>query len=315
MLAACAASGRLRDDRHDISQYPNILSSTADRFEPADEVGGGFVGTFRRRVLKKNDFSVARSQCFAFSAQKLGDNRLALRRAIDVERPTHREMFAPVVEHVHFVRFKETSLSLVVDESVVFPTVPEPVDETEIFLVAFEFAGCGKSDPTRSAAADLIQRRKAPGEIIRLVLTGCSSRQEADPARLCRKSCDQCRRLEGRSNGREIIERPSAEPVGKQDEIETRLFRLCNLRQQRIETEMLRCRGLTPGGGVMAERCEGKTEIHQKLLHSDRENRVACQLPGNNAAAIDDGKHIAIGGDHQRQRVAQIDACSDTGRR
>jgi hypothetical protein len=60
----------------------------------------------------------------------------ALRIAGDVQRAAHLEVFSAVVEGVHFGFVEEDFLGAVVDECVVFPTVPQPGDDLDEFLGA-----------------------------------------------------------------------------------------------------------------------------------------------------------------------------------
>ncbi len=62
----------------------------------------------------------------------LEDHRLALGRALDVERPLHLEELALVVERVQLVRIDEDAALLVGDVGVVLPGVPEPLHHVQV---------------------------------------------------------------------------------------------------------------------------------------------------------------------------------------
>jgi hypothetical protein len=54
----------------------------------------------------------------------LNDDRPALDRPRNVQRPAHRQMFALVVKHMHFLRIEEDAACLVPPPCVVCPAIP-----------------------------------------------------------------------------------------------------------------------------------------------------------------------------------------------
>ena len=71
----------------------------------------------------------------------LHDHRPALDRAGDIERAAHREIFALVIEHMHFRRIEEDAVLDVADESIVGPAIPQPGDHVvELARAAIAFA-------------------------------------------------------------------------------------------------------------------------------------------------------------------------------
>src|SRR6516225_8372159 len=82
----------------------------------------------------------ARRQLFAgFRGPRLEQHGMALRWTGHVERPSHREIRAPVVQEVHLVRNEVATCGAIPNEGIVIPTIPQPahhIREFDCTLVA-----------------------------------------------------------------------------------------------------------------------------------------------------------------------------------
>ncbi len=104
----------------------------------------------------------------------LHDDRMALRRACNVQRPAHLEEPSAMIEHVALVGIEETAARAIAHECVVVPAVPQPAHDVGEFLrariafamlemrVAVEVARlvhARRRDevPARTAAADVVE--------------------------------------------------------------------------------------------------------------------------------------------------------------
>lgn len=113
----------------------------------------------------------------------LDDDRPALHRPRDVERPAHRKVLALVVEHMQPLRVEIEPAFGVADEGVVGKAVPQAGDDVVEFarplvalvmldmLVEAEIqrrVGVGRGDdvPARAAAADMVERGEPAGNVI-----------------------------------------------------------------------------------------------------------------------------------------------------
>lgn len=90
----------------------------------------------RQRVLVGEDgIRVAGGQFLAvIRCAGLEDNRPALWRAADVQRPGDREEFTLMVQRMQFLRVEEAAAGLVADKRVVFPGVPQSFHHLQKFI-------------------------------------------------------------------------------------------------------------------------------------------------------------------------------------
>lgn len=129
----------------------------------------------------------------------LHQQRMALRGAGEVQRAPHLEEPAVVIDDVDLVPLGPHAALRVGHDRVVLPAIPQllgDLDELVRPLVAprvrrlgvkAEVPGgvvaCRRDDvPARAAAADMVQRREPPGEIVRVVVTGRGGGDQANPA-------------------------------------------------------------------------------------------------------------------------------------
>ncbi len=127
----------------------------------------------------------------------LYDHRPALYRAGNIERATHREIFALVIEHVHFFWIEIKSALDVPHKSVVGKGIPQPRHHIIEFAsptitlgvlhVVIEpeiqrriRIGGGDDIPPGAAATEVIERGKAAGDMIGLVKRGRARRDQPD---------------------------------------------------------------------------------------------------------------------------------------
>jgi hypothetical protein len=127
----------------------------------------------------------------------LEDHRLALGRAGDVQRALHRQELALVTQGVQLVGIEEHAAGLVVDQGVVFPAVPETLDDVQILgrqavagvvrqmlglaeVLGRAFQPGGDDVPAGAAAADVVQRGELAGHVEGLGIGDAERGHQAD---------------------------------------------------------------------------------------------------------------------------------------
>ena len=143
----------------------------------------------------------------------LHDHRPALHRPRDIDRTANREIFALVIEHVHFRRIEEDAVLHIADPGIVRPAVPQSGDHiVELARAAITFAvlhvlleaeiersiriGSRDDVPAGAAIAEMVERGKAPRDVIRRVERGRTGGNEADVFGDLRQGRQQRERLE-----------------------------------------------------------------------------------------------------------------------
>src|SRR5215471_10064435 len=123
---------------------------------------------------------------------------MALRWTGHIERSSHREIRALVVQEVHLVRNEIAACGTVPNEGIVIPTIPEPAhhirefDRTVVTLAmfimlgateipGFRLVGGGDHVPAGTPMANVVERRKLACHVVGLVVTGGGGRHQADP--------------------------------------------------------------------------------------------------------------------------------------
>ena len=172
----------------------------------------------------------------------LEDDRLALRRALEVERPDHREVLAPVVERVLARAVEEDAGLLVAREGVVLVGAPQALRDLHVLeraavagrvvvvlveaVVAGGAAVAARDDvPARAAAADDVERGEPPRDVERRVVRRRDRADQADAGRRDRERGEQRQRLEAvQVVGRRV--RGDELAVDDEDEVELRLLEL-----------------------------------------------------------------------------------------
>ena len=143
----------------------------------------------------------------------LRHHRPALRRAGDVERSLDLEVLADVVEEVDLVAVHVDAALLVAQQAAVFPAVPQADHDLVEFGGALVALGVRQmlveaeilrlvldlrrhQVPAGAAAADMVDRGEAAGDVVGLVVGRGRRRDEADPAGHHGECGKRCRRLE-----------------------------------------------------------------------------------------------------------------------
>jgi hypothetical protein len=109
----------------DARQHLHLVLTAAEARQPRHDIAVKFLCPFEMVLRGKDQLRHPRSKVAAgIRCTGLHHNRPPLRRARNIQRPAHREVFAAVVQHMHFVRVEEHPRCLVADERIVVPTVP-----------------------------------------------------------------------------------------------------------------------------------------------------------------------------------------------
>ena len=144
---------------------------------------------------------------------RLRHHRPALRRARDVERALDLEVLADVVEEMDLVAVHVDAALLVAQQPAVFPAVPQAGDDLVELLGALVALGVGQvlveaeilrlvldlrghQVPAGAAAADMVDRGEAAGDVVGLVVGRGRRRHEADVVRDHGERRQRRRRLE-----------------------------------------------------------------------------------------------------------------------
>ena len=213
----------------------------------------------------------------------LDDDRPALHRPRDVERPAHREMLALVVEHMQLRRIEIEPALGVADEGVVGKAVPQAGDDivefarAAIALVMLDMfveaeiqrrVGIGRRHdvPAGAAAADMVERGEAAGNVIGLVEGRRCGGDQADMLGDGGQRRQQRERLERRHRvaAPQRLDRhvEHGQMVGHEEGVELRrLQRLREALQMReIEIGVGIGARIAPGAGVKTDRAHEGAE-------------------------------------------------------
>ena len=237
VIGATARRGRAR--LHIFIELPGFLDCSA----AAEYDFRGFGGELPTRV----------------GCTGLHDDRPALDRSSDVQRTTHRQMIALVIEDVHFLRIEEDAACLVVQPCVVGPTVPQTRDDRvelarpPVAFVVLHMVGQaeiqrrvgigGRHDiPPRSAVADVVERGEPTRDMVGFVERCRCGRDEANPFRDHRERRKQRHRFE-RRHGRAAPQRrdrhiQNGQVVRHEKRIEARLFQRLDETHQVLQVEV-----------------------------------------------------------------------------
>ncbi len=165
-----------------------------------------------------------------------------------VQRATHLEVLALVVQHVQFLGVEKHAACLVADEGIVLPTVPQSGNDAgklrgalvTCFVVQVRFAvevACllvrpgGDDVPRGAPAADVIQGRVFSRNVERLVVAGRRGGNEADMTGVRRQRGHQGQRLELGNPARaalrafRLIAGAHTHAVGQEHQVEAGAFR------------------------------------------------------------------------------------------
>ena len=220
----------------------------------------------------------------------LHDHRPALHRAGDVERAAHREIFSLVVEHMHFGGIEIQPGFDVAHKGVVGEGIPQARDHIVEFARALVALGVlhvifkpeiqrrvriggGDDVPARAAAADVIERGKAAGDVIGLVEGGRAGRDQSDMFGGAGQRRQQRERLE-RGHGVAALERidghvQHGQMIGHEEGVELSGFQFPDqlLDMREIEIGVRPGAGIAPRAGVNADRPHERAEPQLTFCH------------------------------------------------
>ncbi len=175
-----------------------MIARAAELFHAALDVGIEFLADGKIALRGEHRFRRLRRELAAgIGRAGLHDHRPALDRAGDIDRAAHREIFALVIEHVHFRRIEKDAVLDVADPGIVGPAVPQSGhDVVELPRAAIALAvlhmlveaeiergvriGRGDDVPAGAAAGDPIERGEAPRDVIGRVERGRAGGDEPD---------------------------------------------------------------------------------------------------------------------------------------
>ena len=213
----------------------------------------------------------------------LNDDRPALDRAGDIERPAHRQIRALVIEYVQLIGIEKETARRVTDESVVGPRIPQPGHHVvELAGAAIALAvlhvivhaeiqrgigiGRGHDIPAGAAAAEMIERSETPGDVVGRIERGRAGGHEAQMLGHHRQRRQQRERLE-RRHRMAVLERVErhvqhGQMIGHEKRVEFgALQRLREtLEMGEIEIGVGEGAGITPGAGMDCRRAHESAE-------------------------------------------------------
>ena len=268
-----------------------MLGVAADLLHAALDVGIKLLRIGERAATGEHGFRRFRRELLAVLGRAgLHDQRPALDGAGNVERPAHGEIFALVIEHVHFRRVEKEPGFDVAHERVVGEGIPQArhhVVELARPLVALGMlhvvvepeiqrgirVGGGDDIPARTTARDVVERSKAPGDVIGLVERGRSRRDQADMFGGAGQRRQQRERLERRHRvaALERIDRhvQHGQVIGHEEGVELAglqfLDQLLDMRE--IEVGVGPCARIAPRAGVNGDRPHKRAELELPLCH------------------------------------------------
>ena len=249
-----------------------MLGVAAELFHPALDVGIELLAVGEAAAAGEHGLrGFGRELPAVFGRAGLHDQRPALHGAGDVERPAHAQIFSLVIEHVHLRGIEIEALLDVAHEGVVGEGIPQAGDDVIEFarpLVALGVLhvvvepeiqrgvriGGGDDVPARAAAADVVERGKAAGDMIGLVERGRAGRDQADMFGGAGQRRQQRERLE-RGHGVAALERidrhvQHGQMVGHEEGVELAGFQLLDQLLDVREIEI----GIRPGARDSATR-------------------------------------------------------------
>lgn len=225
-----------------------------------------------------------------FRCAGLHDHRPALHRAGDVEGAAHLQIFAVVVERVHLRGIDEQPTLDVAHEGIVGEGIPEAGDDVVELTRALVALGvlhviveaevecgvgvrCGDDVPAGAAAAEMVERGEAAGDVIGLIKRGRAGRDQADPLGDGGERRQQGERLE-RGHGVAALERidrhvQHGEVIGHEEGVELAGLELLDQRLDVAEVEIgvRPGPGIAPGAGMDADRAHERAKLELPLCH------------------------------------------------
>ena len=268
-----------------------VFGIAPDLFHAALDVGVELLPVGKRATAGEHGFRRFRRQLPAIvRGAGLHDHRPALHRAGDVERAAHGQVFALVVEHVHFVGIEIQARFDVADKSVVGEGIPQarhhivelarPLVALGVLHVVFQpeiqrrvRVGGGDDVPAGTAAADMIERSKAAGDVIGLIEGGRAGGDQSDVFGCARQRRQQRERLE-RGHGMAALERidrhvQHGQMIGHEEGVEFSGFELLNqpLDMRKVEIGVRPRAGIAPRPGMNRDRPHERAEPQLTFCH------------------------------------------------
>src|SRR5262245_48687217 len=224
---------------------------------------------------------------------------MTLGAAFDVERALDRKEPPLVVERPHLGLVEEGAAGLVGDDRTIVPGVPQPAHDVHEFggdLVAQVvlvqalaakierrgIMGAGHDVPRCPAAAEMVERREAAGNMERLAETRGHGRTEPDVARRHAQRRQQRHRLEA-IDERRVISRVHRQPIGDEEQVElATLGDPRNLQHHRQAAAGRRRAFVAPAGRMVSGAEHEYAEMH--LTFGRRHAASSRRLPAQSGA-------------------------------
>ncbi len=279
------------DNDEGTGEHLQVLARPPELVEPALDVGVEALPVLERAVRGEDHLGRLRCQLLAgLGRAGLYDHRPALHGPGNIERAAYGEVWAAVVEHMQFLGIEIDAARDVANERVVRPAVPETLDDIDEFtgtVVAVGMLdmglepevergvriGCGDDVPARAALAQVIERRKAPRDMVRLVEGRRRCRDEPKPVRDDSECRQQGRRIE-RRHRRATLQRlerhvQHRQVIGHEEGIEFAPLECLGEAFQVIEVEVgvRKGTGITPRCGVDADGPHERAEMQLLAGH------------------------------------------------
>lgn len=241
----------------------------------------------RRGEGRVRDRRAERAPVIAVAGLK--DHRLALARALNIERTRDREELSLVVQPMLLAPVEKHARFLVPRESVILVAVPQAFHHLDKFLRAAiaqrviemllaaviargAFETGGHHVPSRPALADQIERGELPRDVERLPIRGGQRADEPDPRGRNRERRQQRQRLEAIEKMRSGVGR-DVRRIDDEDVIEFRRLGLARMLDIPIDVHAGVARQIGMPPGVLLRADAGQNCAKMKLSRAFCHNR------------------------------------------
>ena len=248
------------DDDQDAGQDLHMVGIASDAFHPALHIGVEALTLGQRALSGKHHLRGFGCELPArLRRAGLHDERPALHRTGDVQRPAHGEEFAAMVQGVEPVGIEELPRPDIPREGVVGPAVPQAghyiviLAGPAVTLGVRHLPGLAEVErgirirgrdeiPARAPVADVIERCETPGDRIGRLERGRCGCDEAEAVGDHRQRRQQRERIE-RGDGSAALERlhrhvEHRKVIGHEERIEASAFERPGERDQMAEVEI-----------------------------------------------------------------------------
>ena len=188
----------IADDDEAAGKDFQMVARASGFFRPAFHVGIKLLPHSEARLRSEHRFRrFGRKLAAGFRGAGLDDDRPTLDGPRDVQRAAHRQVFAPVVEHMQLVGIEIKAVFDIADERIIGPAVPQTghdivkLARASVTLAVLHMLfhpeiqrririGSGDDVPASAPATEMVERGEAPRDVIGGVEGGGAGGDKAD---------------------------------------------------------------------------------------------------------------------------------------